>query len=232
VPSIAAHADDAGSDGTDRHAAAAAVAARYHRVERPVSAALALVVAVSAGFAFVRLPLLPALAVLFGLVALVRVPLVRTGGRTELETDADPRAVREAFTGARPPVLALQWGVADEVEPTPTGARYGFSYLLGLRSVEMTVEATDADGNAKGEGSDGGDVELTVTAGGSPWGSYDVTVGARGGTTAVGVEWRSERRFGLRRVPGALVAERFRASALAAQGYEVLDHGGGLRLRG
>jgi hypothetical protein len=95
------------------------------------------------------------------------------------------------------------------------------SYLFGLRST--TVVATPrADGDV---------VTLDVTADEQPWATYEVSVWRDGDRTEAVVEWHSERRFGLRRLPQSLVARRYRAAALAAQGYETVRHEGRVRLR-
>jgi hypothetical protein len=197
---------------------AAAVAARYVRLERPVSAGVAVLAAGAGAAAVLSLALLPALAVVVGIVAAVRVPLFRKRGRATLRTDADPETVRAAFESATPPPLAIQWGVADTVARTDDGARYEVSYLFGLRSQTLSVRRTHPP-NA--------DVELVVTADGDPWATYTATVGGDD-ETRVSVAWASDRRFGLRRLPQALVARRYRDAALAAQGYEVEERDGGL----
>jgi len=203
---------------------AAAVASRYRRLERPLSGAVALLVGVAAAVAMLSLPLLPGLGVAAAVILAARVPLFTSRGHTRLATDASPGAVREDFAGPTPPPLAFQWGIADAIRETAPGSTYEFSYLFGLRSTTMAVE-THRDGN--------GDVRLVVTAGGRPWATYEVGLvdgggseGAdeiEGGGTTVDVTWASDRRFGLNRLPQWVVAERYRADALAAQGYTVVD---------
>lgn len=55
------------------------------------------------------------------------------------------------------------------------------------------------------------------------WGVADAIELTDEGETTVGVEWRSERRFGLRRLPQWFAAEHFRESALEAQDYRVVE---------
>ena len=194
---------------------AVAVAERYRRLERPVSVGFALVVAVGGvAVAFSFLPTLWAAVAALALAAAVQVPVVTSDGTTRLRTDADPEAVREAFTGPTPPVLPFQWGVADAVRPTEDGAEYDLSYLFGLRSVTMAVETSSPESAA-------GTLELRVTADGEPWATYRVTVTEEGGETVVDVAVASDRRFGCNRVPQWLVAERYREAALTSQGYTV-----------
>lgn len=194
-------------------AEAVAVAKRYARVERPVTVGVAVTIGVAGGAAVIALPLLWGLAVALGLLALARVPVFQSGGRTRLRTDQDPERVREAFLGPTPPPLALQWGVADEVRAGDDGAVYDVSYLFGLRSVEMHV-ATDAAGDH---------VTLTVTTDGQPWGTYTAEIESADDGTEVTVEVDSDRKFGLRRLPQHLVARRYRDATLDAQGYEVVE---------
>jgi hypothetical protein len=218
---------------------AAAVARRYRRVERPVSGAVALLVGGACGLALWLLPLLPALLVAAGVAALVRVPVLRSEGRAELTTDADPGVVRAAFESATPPLLAFQWGIADEVRSTADGGACEISYLFGLRSVTMETAVRcgagdDGDGGTgtvrDGEGSDDADLGLVVTAGGEPWATYSASIARRDDGSVVDVEWTSDRRFGLRRLPQWLVATRYREEALAAQGFAVPERDARLTL--
>lgn len=203
----------------DRPSEAVDVAQRYQRLERPLSYVVALLVGLVVGATFLLFSLLQAVLVGLALGALVRIPVFRTSGTARLITDADPETVRADFAGATPPPLAFQWGIADAVHTTDDGATYEFSYLLGLRSTEMTVETRS---NAP-DGDPDDDVELLVTAGGRPWGTYTASIRQDDDHTVVDVDWTSDRRFGLRRLPQQFVAERYRADALAAQGYTVAE---------
>jgi len=209
------------SDGIAVPTDAAAVAARYRRIERPISAAVALAVASIAGAAVFLLPLLWALVVVLAVLAAVRFPLVRSGGTTTLATDADPADVRADFESACPPPLAFQWGIADDIERSDDGWNYTITYLFGLRSTRLTVESRPTDDTA--------DLELVVTAGSRPWATYAVVIDADDdGQTTVEFTVDSDRRFGLRRLPQWFVARRYREAALAAQGYSVVERTGGL----
>lgn len=200
---------------------AAAVAAQYRRLERPVSGAVAVLVALIVVAAVLWLPFLQAVVVAVVTLAAVRVPVLRSNGSARLATDEDPGTVRADFEGPTPPLLALQWGIADAVRRTDGGAAYEIASLFGLRSTHLAVEtnAPQADGRS---------LELVVTANGRPWGTYTVSIGGADGGTAVKTELRSNRRFGLRRLPQWLVAERYRVAALAAQGYTVVERDVGL----
>jgi len=101
--------------------------------------AVALLVGLVVGAAFILFSLIEAVLVGLVLGALVRVPVFRTSGTARLVTDADPGAVRAEFEGETPPRLPSS-GVADDVRSTDDGVTYEFSYLFGLRSTEMTVE--------------------------------------------------------------------------------------------
>jgi|AntDeeMinimDraft_4_1070355.scaffolds.fasta_scaffold00591_10 hypothetical protein len=208
------------TDEIDRYSDAVDVARRYQRLERPLSSAVALLVGLVVGAAFILFSLIEAVLVGLVLGALVRVPVFRTSGTARLVTDADPGAVRAEFEGETPPPLAFQWGVADDVRSTDDGVTYEFSYLFGLRSTEMTVETRV---NAPDAGGDDDTLELVVTAGGRSWATYTVSIQRGGDDTVVDVEWASDRRFGLRRLPQQFVADRYRADAFAVQGYRVAD---------
>jgi len=204
----------------NRHSEAVDVARRYQRLERPLSYAVALLVGLVAGAAFLLFSLIEAALVGLALGALVRVPVFRTSGTARLVTDADPDAVRTDFEGGTPPPLAFQWGVADDLRLTDDGVTYEFSYLFGLRSTEMTVETRSSAPDA---GADGDTLELIVTADGRPWATYTASMQRDGDDTVVDIDWASDRRFGLRRLPQQFVAERYRADAFAVQGYRVAD---------
>jgi len=210
----------------------AAVVRRYRRTERLLTGALLVVVLGAVGAALVALPVVPALVVALAAAVAVRAPLFRTGGTAQLRTDASPETVRADFAGATPPVLAFQWGVADSVDATADGGRYELSALFGLWSVTMET-ATGRGGEGATADRDGvAPLELRVTAGGQPWGAYDVVTREHDGVTVVDVTVTSERRFGLRRLPQWVAAEHHRADALAAQGYTVVERDVRPRFRG
>ena len=228
------------------------VVARYRRGERAASWILALLVAGAFLAAVTALSFWPSMAVGAVLVAALRVPAFRRGGSTRLRADAPPATVVREFASARPPNLAFQWGVADAVRsdegdpcealdvagetPTGTDATYEFTYLFGLKTVELDLSADVSEGDALaadaaiGEARETDDrapiatVEIEGTAGGKPWASYAATVReAADGGTVVDLELRPTRRFDLRRLPQGWVAGRYYADALAAQGYEVVE---------
>ena len=200
-----------------RRREATAVAERYLRVERLASNSFAvLAVAVFLGTGLLT-SLLPAVVVGLLLVGVARAPVLQTSGTVRLRTDDGPDAVVDALTGPTPPVVPLQWGTADEIDADGDAATYRTSFLFGLRTTTVTVRTrtgTAPDGSRR--------VELDLEENGDPWGTYtaDVSGGSR---TEVDVEYASERRFGLRRLPQALVAGRYREEAFAAQGYTVVE---------
>lgn len=200
----------------DRPQEALTVAKRYLRWERPLSA-LVVVIVVSLFLGTYRTTsLLPAVAVAAILLAVVRAPILQSCGTVRLRTDDDPEEVADAFTGPTPPVLAFQWGIADAVTTENRTVTYRTTSLFGLRSAEVTVRRrTDSAPNGNRR------VELVITANDRPWATYTATISGDGGHTTVDVEYASNRRFGLRRVPQQLVAERYREQALAVQGYTV-----------
>jgi len=196
---------------------------RYGRIERMVSGLVAVLTGVLVAAAILTLPLLPGLAAALLVVTAVRVPAFGTDGRLELSTDHAPDAVLADFEGPRPPVLAFQWGRADRVRETDDGTALEFSYLAGRRSVTMSLESqrrTD------------GTLELTILENERPWGRYLVRIRDNRGETVVDVDYGSERRFGLRRLPQMLVARRYREAVLRTQGYEVRTSGVGLTVLG
>lgn len=206
------------TDAIERPQSALRVARRYHRRERLLNAFIVVFAVSLFLLTYVVTTLLPAVVVAAALVVIARAPILQSKGTVRLRTDDDIEAVLESFTGPTPPVLALQWGVADAVtidDGTPT---YPTSYLFGLRSVTQTVDTettTTPDGAQQ--------VEVAVQVNGNAWATYTATLTATGDRTTIDVEYTSNRRFGLRRVPQQLLATRYRDAAIVAQGYTVVE---------
>jgi hypothetical protein len=197
---------------------ALAVAKRYLRRERPLSALVVVLATVVFLGTFVATSLVPAVVVGTLLIVVARVPIIESQGTVRLRTDEDVQSAVESFTGPIPPILVFQWGIADEITTGDGTVKYRLSYLFGLRSVEVTVETQTGHTPA-------GDprIELELTAGGQPWSTYVATIETRDGRTVVEYEYTADRRFGLRRIPQRIVANRYRDEALNAQGYIVVD---------
>jgi hypothetical protein len=176
-----------------------------------------LVVSVFLG-TFLTTSLLPAVVVGVILVIIARAPLVKSHGTARFRTDDEPDVVVDAFTGPTPPVLAFQWGIADEITEGENTVTYRIPYLFGLRSVESTVrsQTNTTPGGAYR-------VELEVTVNEQPWATYTATISTDENQTRIEVTYTSNRRFGLRRIPQQIVAERYRNDALTAQGYSVVE---------
>ncbi|MFC7203107.1 hypothetical protein ACFQJC_06250 [Haloferax namakaokahaiae] len=201
----------------DRPTEAQAVAQRYLTRERRVSALVVVVVVSLFLGTYLTTSLLPSLVVAATLLIVARAPLIQSHGTVRLRTDLDSETVVDSFTGTTPPVLAFQWGIADEIEHGDGTVTYRVSYLFGLRSVEVAVR-TETETTPDGER-----IELDITVDGRPWATYTVTVHDDGDETRIDVEYTSNRRFGLRRLPQQFVADRYRDDALTAQGYTVVE---------
>lgn len=202
----------------ERSQEALTVAKRYLRRERPLSAlVVVLVVSVFHG-TYLATSLLPAVVVAAILLIAARAPILQSRGTIRLQTDDDLGTVVDKFTGPTPPVLALQWGVANEVTTEDNMAIYPVSYLFGLRSVEVAVD-THTDTTSSG----GYLVESEVTVNDQPWATYTSTINSTNEHTIIEVEYTSNRRFGLRRIPQELLAKRYRDDVLTAQGYTVVE---------
>jgi hypothetical protein len=194
------------------------VAKRYLRRERPLSAlVVALAVSVFLG-TYLATSLLPAVVVAAILLIAVRAPVLQSRGTIRLQTDDDLETVVGEFTGPTPPVLALQWGIANEVATKDSMAIYPVSYLFGLRSAEVVVH-THTDTTSNG----GYQIESEVTLNDQPWATYTSTISSTNEHTDIEVVYTSNRRFGLRRIPQQLLAKRYRDDVLTAQGYTVVE---------
>jgi len=206
------------TNDTERPQEALDVAKQYLRRERPLSAlVVALAVSLFSG-TYLASSLLPAVAVAAILLVAARAPVLQSSGTIRLRTDDDLETVVAEFTGPTPPVLALQWGVASEVTTEDDTAIYPVSYLFGLRSVAVAVD-THTDTTARGECL----VASEVTVNGQPWATYTSTIRSTDERTIIEVEYLSNRRFGLRRIPQELLAKRYRDEVLTAQGYTVVE---------
>lgn len=206
------------NDTIERPGAALRVAKRYLRRERLVSAlVVTLVVSLFLG-TYVTTSLFPAVIVAAVLVVVARAPVLQSTGTVQLRTDDDPESVLDALTGPIPPILALLWGIADDVTREDGAPSYPTSYLFGLRAVDPTVH-TQAETTPHGEHR----VELEILVNDNPWAIYTATIRDADDQTIIDVEYTSTRRFGLRRVPQQVLARRYRDAALMAQGYTVVD---------
>jgi hypothetical protein len=206
-----------GTDDAGRPEAAVAVAEQYLDLARPANAVVAGLAVVTFVGTYLATSLLPAVVVAAVLVVVARVPVLRSYGTATLTTEKPPETVLEEFSGPTPPVLVFQWGAADEVTVDEDGTvSYPISSFFGLRTAVATVarETTETEAGHR--------VELTVTVGGSPWATYTATITEAEAESNIEVEYQSERRFGLRRVPQQRAAATYRDRALDAQGYTVV----------
>jgi len=202
----------------ERSSAAVNVVQRYHRRERLLSGVLPVVVVGLFLGTYVVASLAPAVVVGVALLVVVRAPILQPSGTVRLRTEADVATVVDAFRGPTPPVLAFQWGIADKIATGDEDVTYRVSYLFGSRSMTMTVQPRTETTSAGAR-----QVELEVTANGQPWATYTATIRREDGQTVVDVAYRSDRRFGLRRLPQQYYAERYRDETLTAQGYAVVE---------
>ncbi|ELZ85507.1 hypothetical protein C453_06818 [Haloferax elongans ATCC BAA-1513] len=217
----------------ERPQEALAVAQRYYRRERLLSfLVVSLVTSLFLG-SYLLTSLLPAVVVVAALLVVVaRAPILQSYGTVRLRTDDAPEAVVNEFASPTPPMLALQWGVADEVTTGDGDVTYPISYLFGLRTAEMALQ-TQTEPTPDGAHR----VTVEITMNDQPWATYVATIegndGANGsdangstdnsnGQTTVDIEYTSNRRFGLRRFPQQFFTERYRDEALSVQGYTVV----------
>lgn len=205
------------STNSERSQEAVDVAQQYLRRERPLNAfVVVLAVSVFLGTYLVT-ALLPAVLVAAILLTSVRFPIFQSNGTFRLRTSRDLDTVIDEFSGPVPPVLGLQWGMADKVSTEGDTAIYSVSYLFGLRSADVTVQ-TETDSTAGG----GYVIESEVTVDDQPWATYTSAISSSGEHTTIDVTYTSNRRFGLRRVPQQLIANRYRDEVLSVQGNTVV----------
>ncbi|SEK48312.1 hypothetical protein [Haloferax larsenii] len=209
------------------------VAQRYYRRERLLSTlVVALVTSLFLG-SYLLTSLLPAVVVAALLVVVARAPILQSYGTVRLRSDDAPATVVDAFASPTPPMLAFQWGVADEVVTGDGAVTYTISYLFGLQTAELALQTQT---EPTPDGAHRVTVEMTVND--QPWATYLATIEGDDGTngndasgstdnsdgqTTIDIEYTSNRRFGLRRVPQQFIAERYRGEALSVQGYTVVE---------
>jgi hypothetical protein len=198
---------------------------QYHRIERIATGSVAIVVSALFLGIYLTSGLLPAVAAAAVSIIIVRTPVFRSSGTVHLQTDKPPETVIEQLIGLRPPILAFQWCVADEIATKTNEAVYSFSYLFGLRSAAMRVHT---ETETTSEGSDL--VELTITINNDPWGTYTATIGGTDAGSIVEVEYSSDRRFGLRRVPQQLLGKQYHDQVLELQGFSVVERERGVSI--
>lgn len=202
----------------ERPQAALAVAKQYLRRERLLSTLLVVVVMVVFLVTYLATSAVPATVVGALLVLITRAPLLQPHGTVRLRTEDGIDAVVSSFMSPTPPVLAFQWGIADAITRSNGAVTYQISYLLGLRSVEMTVytqQTTTPGGEHR--------MELEVTAADQSWATYTAVISQQNSQTHIEYEYTANRRFGLRRLPQRIVAARYRDAILAAQEYTVVE---------
>ncbi|OYR84673.1 hypothetical protein DJ71_06025 [Halorubrum sp. E3] len=205
------------STDSERSQKAVDVAQQYLRRERPLNALVVVLAWLVFVGTYLVTALLPAVLVAAILIIGVRFPIFQSNGTFRLRTSDDLDTVIDEFSGPIPPVLALQWGVAEKISTEGDTAIYSVSYLFGLRSADVAVQ-TETDSTAGGEYV----IESEVTVDDQPWATYTSTVSSSGEHTTIDVTYASNRRFGLRRVPQQLIANRYRDEVLSVQGYTVV----------
>ena len=207
-------------DNIDPPSEPVAIVQRYHRAERPVSWGVSIILIAVTGLALYYLPFLQALLVAAGVVAVARLPILRSYGTIELAADSDAETVRADFESATPPILAFQWALASDIESVSDGWVYEISYAFGL--VTQTLKTEFRPLSPKKEEESESNFEILITENGEPWGTYTGFIEEQGEGTKIHIEYASDRRFGLRRFPQWLVAERYRDEALTVQGYSII----------
>ncbi|WP_330632772.1 hypothetical protein [Halocatena halophila] len=191
---------------------------QFHGRERALSALFVLLVMAVYLVAYFSTPLLVSTGIAIVILLIVRTPIYQSYGSIKLQTPMTETAVIESFSGPTPPVLGFQWGVADAISIEDGTVNCETSYLFGVRSVIVAIDATvddTSDGKTR--------VTLDVTEDETPWGTYTCTITTDGEHAIVDIDYRSNRRFGLRRLPQQLLASRYRDAILETQGFAVVE---------
>lgn len=188
---------------------------RYQRLERYCRVGLGVIVGglVLAGFTLTSSML--GLLIALGVIVSLYLPLFQPQSETRLRSRHAPEEVADQWHGPRPPILAVQWGLADDIiHNNGRWVVYTFSRFGGLRSAHMTVEHATLDESS---------VTVTVSVDGHPWGMYHVEWAVARDETIVSVTSRPVRAFGLKFIPQWIAANQVYEAILAAQGYAVME---------
>ncbi|ERG96028.1 hypothetical protein [Haloquadratum walsbyi] len=212
-----------------RSGKASMVVTQYYRRSRVLTYLVGITVVGSVGASFALLSFYEWLLCGITVFVIFQSPVFTTDGHIALVTNKAPEAVSKEFQSPMPPILPFHWGLADQIEATDDGGHYVIRYLLGLQSIEMTVKCQPAP-------NDPADVKLIVTVGDSSWGNYHVNIDTTDTTdnymqTTVDITVETNRRFGLRRLPQQLIADKYRPTALEAQGYDIVSYDPDISLR-
>lgn len=117
------------STDSERSQKAVDVAQQYLRRERPLNAfVVVLAVSVFLGTYLVT-ALGPAVLVAAILIIGVRFPIFQSNGMFRLRTSNDLDTVIDEFSGSVPPVLGLQWGMADKCSNSRDSERETLTWI-------------------------------------------------------------------------------------------------------
>lgn len=116
----------------DRRKAVGKPIERYLLVERSLRVVLILLISAVTFATYVASSLAPAVAVAAGMVLIARAPILQPRGTVRLETDADVETVAASFSGDMPPILAFQWGLADDIRSEGATTTTGYRICSGL----------------------------------------------------------------------------------------------------
>ncbi len=201
----------------ERSQKAVDVAQSYLRRERPLNALIMLLTVSAFLGTYLVTSLLLAIPAGAILIIFMRFPIFQSNGTLRLRSSDNLDTVIDEFSGPVPPVLALQWGMADEISIEDDAVIYSVSYLFGLQSADVAVQ-TETNPTADS----GSVIESEVNINDQPWATYTSTVSTSGKYTTIDVTYTSNRRFGLRRVPQQMIANQYRDEILSVQGYTVV----------
>jgi len=211
------------TESIERPANVSTVARRYWRVTGVLRVALILCLVAVVVLAAVTLPVAQLLGVGIAVILLIRVPVLKADRTITLTTEKSPSTVHQEFRSLTPPLLAVQWCLADEIRSTDTGGEYDLSSMLGIKTATLTVESRSVD-TADDR------IELVVTTNGNPWSTYRVSTRSTDGGTEVTVSVIADRRFGIRRLPDWVAGRYYAPRLFAEQGYTVVDRSNTLSL--
>lgn len=198
----------------DRQEAVNGLVRRYLIAERSLRVALISIILFIFFAIYVRTSIFLSVIVAAGMVVCIRLPIIKPRGTVQLETDLNADTVAASFSGDMPPMLAFQWGLADEIYSEGTVTKYKISYLFGTQTVEMAINT-----RAIVTPEQAYQVEIDVSGEEKPWAQYQVVTRQGAERRVIEYKYEAARRFSVLRLFQRIIANRYRDDVLAVQGY-------------
>ena len=168
-----------------------------------------------------------AILIALGIAALLRIPLIEPCTETRLWTEQSPEDVHATFAGPRPPVLAIQWGLADAIaHEGPGETQYTFTPMFRRGTGTMIVTTT-----VHGATASTGMCTIEAATTNHPWATLSIEWTEKEGGTIIDVIVHAERGFGLSYASQGIASYVLYDQILASQGLSITNRSVSFRPR-